>query len=314
MASFLIGRFGQGIAVVVLASILVFLAMRLIPGDPAALLAGQDATPADVEAVRERLGLNDPLVEQYFTWLGGVVQGDFGDSFARGIEVGRLMSSAALPSAELAVAGYLFALILGVPLGIFAGLRPGGGPDYVATGFTMFTLGIPNFVLGILLIWVLGVVLDVFPITGRVSITDEPLEALKFLVMPMIAVGAGTAAVLARFVRASIIETLNQDYVRTARAKGLRERAIVLRHAMRNALIPVITVAALQIGFLISGAVIVEVVFARPGFGSLIIAGVQSRDYQLIQGMLVVLVTVFVVVNVLADVAYGLADPRIRVQ
>ena len=314
MTSFLIGRFGQGIAVVVLASILVFLAMRLIPGDPAALLAGQDATPADVEAVRERLGLNDPLVEQYLDWLGGVVQGNFGESFARGIEVGRLMSSAALPSAELAVAGYLFALVLGVPLGIFAGLRPGGGPDYVATGFTMFTLGIPNFVLGILLIWVLGVVLDVFPITGRVSITEEPLEALKFLVMPMIAVGAGTAAVLARFVRASIIETLNQDYVRTARAKGLRERAVVLRHAMRNALIPVITVAALQIGFLISGAVIVEVVFARPGFGSLIIAGVQSRDYQLIQGMLVVLVTVFVVVNVLADVAYGLADPRIRVQ
>ena len=314
MTSFLIGRFGQGIAVVVLASILVFLAMRLIPGDPAALLAGQDATPADVEAVRERLGLNDPLVEQYLDWLGGVVQGNFGESFARGIEVGRLMSSAALPSAELAVAGYLFALVLGVPLGIFAGLRPGGGPDYVATGFTMFTLGIPNFVLGILLIWVLGVVLDVFPITGRVSITEEPLEALKFLVMPMIAVGAGTAAVLARFVRASIIETLNQDYVRTARAKGLRERAVVLRHAMRNALIPVITVAALQIGFLISGAVIVEVVFARPGFGSLIIAGVQSRDYQLIQGMHVVLVTVFVVVNVLADVAYGLADPRIRVQ
>lgn len=314
MASFLIGRFGQGIAVVVLASILVFLAMRLIPGDPAALLAGQDATPADVEAVRERLGLNDPLVEQYLDWLGGVVQGDFGESFARGIEVGRLMSAAALPSAELAVAGYLFALVLGIPLGIFAGLRPGGGPDYAATGFTMFTLGIPNFVLGILLIWVLGVVLDVFPITGRVSITEEPLEALKFLVMPMIAVGAGTAAVLARFVRASIIETLNQDYVRTARAKGLRERAVVMRHAMRNALIPVITVAALQIGFLISGAVIVEVVFARPGFGSLIIAGVQSRDYQLIQGMLVVLVTVFVVVNVLADIAYGLADPRIRVQ
>lgn len=314
MTSFLINRFAQGFAVVVLASILVFLAMRLIPGDPAALLAGQDATPADVEAVRERLGLNDPLVVQYGNWLGGVLQGNFGESFSRGIDVNRLMSSAALPSAELAVAGYFFALAVGLPLGIFAGLKPGGGPDYLATGFTMFTLGIPNFVLGILLIWVLGVVFDVFPITGRVAITEDPVEALKFLVMPMIAVGAGTAAVLARFVRASIIETLNQDYVRTARAKGLRERAVVMRHAMRNALIPVITVAALQIGFLISGAVIVEVVFARPGFGSLIITAVQGRDYQLIQGMLVVLVTVFVVVNMLADIAYGLADPRIRVQ
>ena len=314
MGSFLIRRFAQGLAVVVLASMLVFLAMRLIPGDPAALLAGQDATPADVEALRERLGLNDPLVAQYGSWLGGVLQGDFGESYSRRISVGRLIGAAALPSAELAVAGYFFALVIGIPLGIFAGLRPGGGPDYAATGFTMFTLGIPNFVLGILLLWVLGVILDVLPITGRVAIDEDPLEAIKFLIMPMIAVGAGTAAVLARFVRASIIETLSQDFVRTARAKGLQERTVVLRHAMRNALIPVITVAALQIGFLISGAVIVEVVFARPGFGALIISGVQSRDYQLIQGMLVVLVTVFVVVNTLADMAYGLVDPRIRVQ
>ena len=314
MGPFLIGRFAQGLAVVVLASLLVFLVMRLIPGDPAALLAGQDATPADVEAVRERLGLNDPLFEQYTDWLTGALQGDFGQSFSRGLDVGTLMKAAALPSAELAVAGYLFALAFGIPLGILAGLKPGGLPDYIATGFTMFTLGIPNFVLGILLIWLLAVQLEFFPITGRVAITEDPVEAIRFLVMPLIAVGAGTAAVLARFVRASIIETMNQDYVRTARAKGLQERTVVLRHAMRNALIPVITVAALQVGFLISGAVIVEVVFARPGFGSLIIAAVRSRDYQLIQGMLVVLVTIFVVVNLLADIAYGLADPRIRVQ
>ena len=313
MASFLISRFGQGVAVVVLASILVFLAMRLIPGDPALLLVGVDASAEDIEQVRERLGLNEPLVEQYVSWLTGAVQGDFGPSFTKGAEVALLMKVAVLPSAELAVAGYLFALSFGIPLGIIAGLKPGGAGDYVATGFTMFTLGIPNFVLGILLIWVLAVLLGWLPITGRVPITEDPVAALKFLVMPTIAVGAGTAAVLARFVRASIMETLNQDYVRTARAKGLQERSVVLRHAMRNALIPVITVAALQIGFLISGAVIVEVVFARPGFGSLLIGGVVGRDYQLIQGMLVVLVTVFVVVNTLADVAYGFADPRIRV-
>ncbi len=168
--------------------------------------------------------------------------------------------------------------------------------------------------LGIILIWVIAVQLGWLPITGRVGFDENPGKAIKLIIMPMIAVGAGTAAVLARFVRASIMETLNQEYVRTARAKGLRERTVVLRHAMRNALIPVITVAALQIGFLISGAVIVEVVFARPGFGSLIIAGVQGRDYQLIQGMLVVLVTVFVVANMLADIAYGYADPRIRVR
>ena len=314
MGSFLVRRFLQGILTVVLASILVFLAMRLIPGDPALLLVGTDASPAGVERVREQLGLNEPLVEQYVSWLTGALQADFGPSIAKGTEVGTLMKSALLPSAELAVAGYVFALAFGIPLGIIAGLKPGGAGDYAATGFTMFTLGIPNFVLGILLIWVLAVLLGWLPITGRVPITEDPVAALKFLVMPTIAVGAGTAAVLARFVRASIMETLNQDYVRTARAKGLQERSVVLRHAMRNALIPVITVAALQIGFLISGAVIVEVVFARPGFGSLLIGGVVGRDYQLIQGMLVVLVTVFVVVNTLADVAYGFADPRIRVR
>ena len=314
MGSFLIRRLAQGVVTVVLASILVFFVMRLIPGDPALLLVGVDASAEDIEQVRERLGLNEPLIEQYVDWLTGAVQGDFGPSFTKGAEVALLMKVAVLPSAELAVAGYLFALSFGIPLGIIAGLKPGGVGDYVATGFTMFTLGIPNFVLGILLIWVLAVLLGWLPITGRVPITEDPVAALKFLVMPTIAVGAGTAAVLARFVRASIMETLNQDYVRTARAKGLQERSVVLRHAMRNALIPVITVAALQIGFLISGAVIVEVVFARPGFGSLLIGGVVGRDYQLIQGMLVVLVTVFVVVNTLADVAYGFADPRIRVR
>ncbi len=313
MSSFLIRRLAQGIVTVVLASILVFFVMRLIPGDPALLLVGTDASAEDIEQVRERLGLNEPLIQQYIDWLAGAVRGDFGPSFTKGTEVSNLMRVALVPSAELAVAGYLFALAFGIPLGIVAGLKPGGPGDYAATGFTMFTLGIPNFVLGIILIWVLAVLLGWLPITGRVGIDEDPVEALKFLVMPMIAVGAGTAAVLARFVRASIMETLNQDYVRTARAKGLRERSVVMRHAMRNALIPVITVAALQIGFLISGAVIVEVVFARPGFGSLLIGGVVGRDYQLIQGMLVVLVTVFVVVNTLADVAYGLADPRIRV-
>ena len=313
MGSFLVRRFLQGILTVVLASILVFLAMRLIPGDPALLLVGTDASPADVERVREQLGLNEPLIEQYVSWLTGALQADFGPSIAKGTQVGTLMKGALLPSAELAVAGYVFALAFGIPLGIVAGLKPGGAGDYAATGFTMFTLGIPNFVLGLLLIWVFAVLLGWLPITGRIPINEDPVGAIKLLIMPMIAVGAGTAAVLARFVRASIMETLNQDYVRTARAKGLRERTVVMRHAMRNALIPVITVAALQIGFLISGAVIVEVVFARAGFGSLIIAGVIGRDYQLIQGMLVVLVTVFVVVNTFADVAYGLADPRIRV-
>ena len=298
MAAFLISRLAQGLVVMLLASLLIFSVLRFIPGDPAQVLAGANATLEDVEKTRQQLGLDRPLWEQYVNWVTGTLQGDFGRSFSRSAQVSTLMKHALLPSAELAVAGFLFMVAVGLPLGILAGLRPGGLPDYIATGFTMVTLGIPNFVLGLLLIWVFAVYLGWFPITGRVAINEDPVQAVKFLVMPMIAIGAGPSAILARFVRGSLIETLNQDYVRTARAKGLRERRVVLRHALRNALIPVITILALQIGWLISGAVIVEVLFARPGFGSLIIAGVQFRDYQLLQGMLVVLVTVFVTVNV----------------
>ena len=313
MLPFLVSRIGQGLVVMLLASLLIFSILRLIPGDPAQLLAGRNATPEQVEQVRRQVGLDRPAWEQYVNWLSGAVRGDFGRSFSRTVEVGTLLKAALLPSAELAAAGFLFMAVVGVPLGIFAGLKPGGLPDYFATGFTMLTLGIPNFVFGLLLIWVLAVQLDLFPITGRVAINENPIEALKFLAMPTIAIGVGPAAILARFVRSSLMEALNQDYVRTARAKGLRERRVVLRHAMRNALIPVITVLALEIGWLISGAVIVEILFVRPGFGTLIISGVQFRDYQLIQGMLVVLVTVFVAVNVVADIAYGFVDPRIRV-
>lgn len=313
MLPFLVSRIGQGLIVMLLASLLIFSVLRLIPGDPAQVLAGRDATPEQVEQVRRQIGLDRPAWEQYVNWLGGAVRGDFGRSFSRTVEVGTLLRGALLPSAELALAGFLFMVVVGVPLGIFAGLKPGGLPDYIATGFTMVTLGIPNFVFGLLLIWVLAVHFDLLPITGRVAINENPIEALKFLIMPTIAIGVGPAAILARFVRSSLMEALNQDYVRTARAKGLRERTVVLRHAMRNALIPVITVIALEIGWLISGAVIVEIVFVRPGFGTLIISGVQFRDYQLIQGMLVVLVTVFVAANVLADIAYGFVDPRIRV-
>ncbi len=313
MLPFLVSRIGQGLIVMLLASLLIFSILRLIPGDPAQVLAGRNATPEQVEQVRRQIGLDRPAWEQYVNWLSGAVRGDFGRSFSRTVDVGTLLKAALLPSAELATAGFLFMVVVGVPLGIFAGLKPGGFPDYFATGFTMLTLGIPNFVFGLLLIWVLAVHLDLLPITGRVAINENPIEALKFLAMPTIAIGVGPAAILARFVRSSLMEALNQDYVRTARAKGLRERTVVLRHAMRNALIPVITVLALEIGWLISGAVIVEIVFVRPGFGTLIISGVQFRDYQLIQGMLVVLVTVFVVVNVVADIAYGFVDPRIRV-
>jgi peptide/nickel transport system permease protein len=314
MSGFIMRRFAEGILVVFLASLAVFFAVRMIPGDPAQLIAGDDATTEDIVQIRERLGLNDSVPVQYWNWVTNAVTGDFGTSFTRNQPVRTVLGNAVQPTIELAIAGYLFATLVGVPIGIFAGIKPGGFADYFATAFTVTTLGIPNFILGLLLLWVVGVELGWLPVSGRVAFSEDPLQALKFLILPTIAVGSSLGSVLARFVRASMQEVMNQDYVRTARAKGLRERDVVLRHAMRNALIPVIAVAALQVGGLISGALVVEVVFSRPGFGSLLIASVVGRDYVLLQALLAVLVAIFVAANTLADVTYGFADPRIRVR
>ena len=314
MSGFIARRFAESILVIFLATLVVFLAIRLIPGDPATLIAGDDASTEDVDEIRERLGLNDPLVLQYWDWISNAVTGDFGTSFTRNQPVGSVLSNAVQPTIELAIAGYIFATLVGIPIGVAAGIKPGGIADYFATAFTVSTLGVPNFILGLLLLWVVGVELGWLPVSGRVAFSEDPIEALKFLILPTIAVGSSLGSVLARFVRASMQEVMNQDYVRTARAKGLRERNVVLRHAMRNALIPVITVAALQIGGLISGALVVEVVFSRPGFGSLLINSVVGRDYVLLQALLAVLVAIFIAANTLADVTYGFADPRIRVR
>lgn len=314
MSGFIVRRLAESVLVIFLATLVVFFVVRLIPGDPATLIAGDDASTEDVNEIRERLGLNDPVVVQYLTWVTDAVQGDLGTSFTRNLPVRGVLRDSVQPTIELAVAGYIFATLVGIPIGILAGIKPGGIADYFATVFTISTLGIPNFILGLLLLWVVGVELGWLPVSGRVAISEDPIQGLKFLILPTIAVGSSLASVLARFVRASIQEVMNQDYVRTARAKGLREREVVLRHAMRNALIPVITVAALQVGGLISGALVVEVVFSRPGFGSLLINSVIGRDYLLLQALLAVLVAIFIAANTLADITYGFADPRIRVR
>ena len=313
MGRFLIRRFLEGLLVVFLASIAIFLIIRLIPGDPAQQIAGEDATLEDIERVREQLGLNDSLVAQYGNWIAGVVQLDFGRSFTKQVPVRDLIEQSFPSTIELAVAAYIFALAIGIPLGVAAAVWAKKAPDYGASVFNIFTLGIPNFVLGIILLWLFAVELDWFPVSGRVSVFEDPVAELHRLVLPTIAAGATIAAVLARFVRTSVAEALAQDYVRTAHAKGLPTRRVILSHALRNALIPIVTVAVLQIGNLLAGAIVVEIVFTRPGFGFLIIGSITARDYLLIQAMLAILVFVFVAANTLADITYGYLDPRIRV-
>ena len=313
MGRYLLRRAIEALIVVFLASIAIFLIIRLIPGDPAVQVAGVDATPEQVAEIREDLGLNRPLLTQYTSWMAGVFQFDFGKSFTKRVPVEDLIRQSFPPTLELAVAAYIFALIVGVPLGIAAAIWAGKAPDLLAGVYNLFTLGIPNFVLGIILLWVFAVELDWFPVSGRVPITDDPLAAIHRLALPAMSLGAIIGAILARFIRASVAEVLAQDYIRTARAKGLQERVVVLRHALRNALIPVVTVVALQVGTVMAGAIVVEIVFTRPGFGLLMVDGITGRDYLLVQAMLAILVLIFVAANAAADIAYGFLDPRIRV-
>lgn len=313
MGRYLFRRAIEALVVVFLASIAIFLIIRLIPGDPAVQVAGVDATPEQVEEIRESLGLNRPLLTQYTSWMGGVFQFDFGKSFTKRVSVADLVRQSFPPTLELAVSAYVFALAIGVPLGIAAAIWAGKAPDYLASIYNLFTLGIPNFVLGIILLWVFAVELDWFPVSGRVSITDDPIAAIHRLTLPAMSLGAIIAAILARFIRASVAEVLAQDYIRTARAKGLTERMVVLRHALRNALIPVVTIIALQVGTVMAGAIVVEIVFTRPGFGLLMVDAITGRDYLLVQAMLAILVLIFVAANAAADITYGFLDPRIRV-
>ena len=312
MLAYVLARVLQAIPVLVLASIAVFLMLRLVPGDPAELIAGQDAAEEDVARIRGQLGLNDSLPEQYFNWLSDTFQGDLGVSFARGLPVTRMLRAAIPPTLELTVASYVLAVVVGIPLGILGGVRPRSGWDWTLSGYTLVTIGIPGFVLGIIMLWIFSVRLDWFPTFGQVSFLEDPLSSLRHLALPAIATGSGVAAVLARYTRTTISEVMGNDYVRTARAKGLTEGRVVVRHALRNSMIPVVTVMALQVGGLLSGAVIVEQVFTRPGLGSLMVNAIQARDYLVVQSTLIILVTIFIGANLAADIAYGFLDPRVR--
>ncbi len=312
MLAYVLARVLQAIPVLVLASIAVFLMLRLVPGDPAQLLAGQDATDEDVARIRGQLGLNDSLPEQYVGWLADIFQGDLGVSFARGLPVTRMLRTAIPPTLELTVAAYVVAVAVGIPLGILGGVRPRSGWDWMLSGYTLVTIGIPGFVFGIIMLWIFSVQLDWFPTFGAVSFIDDPLSSLHHLALPAIATGSGVAAVLARYTRTTISEVMGNDYVRTARAKGLAESHVVVRHALRNSMIPVVTVMALQVGGLLGGAVIVEQVFTRPGLGSLMVNAIYARDYLVVQSTLIILVTVFIGANLAADITYGFLDPRVR--
>lgn len=312
MAVHILRRLLQAIPVVLFSSIIVFSILQLVPGDPATNLAGPDATDEDVQIIRERLGLDRPIAEQYLSWIGNAARGDLGDSFRNSRSVSELLRGAMAPTLELTLIAFALELTLGVVFGVMAGTHLRSGWDWALSAFTMFGIAIPHFVLGLVFIYVVSFRLDLLPIGGRVALTADPIEGLKYLVLPAVVLGLTGAAVLARFVRTSIAQVMNQDYIRTARAKGLASRAVVIRHGLRNGLVPVVTVMALQFAALLTGSVVVENVFSRPGVGRLVVSAIQARDYPVVQGALLFLVFGFIMINLLADIMYGVLDPRIR--
>ncbi len=312
MLSYVTQRLLQAVPVLLFASIAVFLILRLIPGDPADMLAGEDASAAEVDAIRDQLGLNDPVPVQYVRWIGEIARGDLGISLRTGVAVTELLKLSLPATLELAVASYVIALAIGIPFGTIAGVKPRSAWDWALSFFTIGTLGVPNFLLGVLLLWLFAVNLGWFPASGRVSFVEDPINSIKYLALPSFALGTGLAAVLARYTRTTVQAAMGQDYIRTARAKGLRNHQVVIRHALRNSLIPIVTIVALQLGNVMAGAVVIERVFTRPGLGRMVVDAILNRDYVIVQSTLIILVVIFIVVNLIADITYGMLDPRVR--
>jgi peptide/nickel transport system permease protein len=305
-------RLAQAGLLLVLASVTVFLLLRLIPGDPATTIAGPNAREEQLAAVREDLGLERPLPIQYGIWLGNLLRGDLGTSFVSRQPVRELILDRLPATTVLAAAAIVLAVAAAFPVGVVTAVRPGSWLANVFAGSTALLMAIPTFWLGLLLLLLFGLRLDWLPMSGYVSPLDEPWEAAVHLLLPAVTLAAALSAVLARMLATSLQEVLFNDYVRTARAKGLAERPILRRHVLKNALIPVVTVLGIQLGQLLGGAVITEAIFQWPGLGQLILQAINNRDYAVVQGTMLFLVSVFVLVNLLVDLSYGLLDPRIR--
>jgi peptide/nickel transport system permease protein len=312
MLSYVGARLLQAVPVLFLSSVVVFLFIRLVPGDPAVTMAGPNATPDQVAALRRVYQLDRPLPVQYLTWLGRLVQGDLGVSYTTRRPVAALVAQRLPATFHLAVGTMLVMLVVGAPLGVVSAVRPRWAVSRAIAILNAVALATPTFWLGILLLLLFAVSLRWVPPSGFVSITEQPLESMRLLVLPCLTLGASGTAIVIRFMRASMSEVMHSDFIRTAHAKGLRESAIVTRHVLRVAALPVVTVLAVQFGYLLGGAVITEAVFGWPGVGRLTLDAIGNRDYLIVQAMMLFFVAVFIAVNVIADLCYAILDPRIR--
>lgn len=312
MLMFVLRRAGAAVIVFFLASVLVFFGIRALPGDPARVLAGQEAGPGVIAAIRHQYGLDQSLPVQYADYFGRLLHGDLGRSTQDGLPVARILLQRLPITIELSVLAITVAICVGVTTGVVAAARRGRSADYAATGFGLVGLSVPHFWLSLLAILLFAVKLHWLPASGFVALTDDPVENLRRMLMPAVVLGTGFAAVLMRQTRAAMLGSLAADYTRTARAKGIAEIKVVGVHALRNSLTTVVTILGLQLGELISGAVVTESIFVIPGFGKLTVDSVLDRNYPVIQAVVLVTVAGYIVVNLCVDVLYAVFNPRIR--
>ncbi len=314
MTTYILRRLVLLLPVVLIVGIVVFALVHLTPGDPAAVILGDRATAEDIERLRDQLGLNDPLPIQFVRWIGGAVRLDFGDSIFLGESVTSALAGRLQPTLLLTLYALLIQLGIGIPAGVLAAVRHNSPIDRLLTIMSISGAAIPTFFLGILLILFFGVQLQLLPSGGYVPITEDPIAHFRLMLLPAFALGFSSAGLLARLVRSSMLDVMREDYVRTAFAKGLPGRAVVMRHALRNAMIPALTVIGTSVGALLGGAVVTETVFTIPGMGRLVVQSIARRDYPIIQGAIMLIAVTYVLVNLLVDLLYIYIDPRVQLR
>lgn len=305
-------RIGQAVPLLLLVAVLIFGMTRLMPGDPATTILGSDATDADITELQQRLGLDQPLLEQFFTWLLGFIGGDLGKSYITGRPVAGMLGEALPVTLSLAIGGTLVCLLIGIPFALAAGANRKRLPDYGVLTGSLIGISVPSFVLGIVLVLIFAIWLRWLPSQGYVPLFDDPSKAIRHLVLPSLSLGLMNAAIVARIGRASVIEVLGSDYIVTARATRVSRWSFYLRHVLRNALIPIMTVVGLTFGTLIGGAVVTERVFNMQGIGTLVLDAISRRDYPVIQAAIFLVSVSYILINLIIDLLYVVVDPRVR--
>ena len=314
MFAFIGRRILIAIPTVILISIFVFALQHLLPGDPILVMAGEERDPAVIEALREKYRMNDPIPVQYLAWAGAALQGDLGISLRTQQPVLELIGEKLPVTIQLAVMALIIAILIGIPAGVLSAYKKGTWIDWLANIVALSGLSVPNFWLGIMLILLVSVKLGWLPASGYMPLSEDPVQSIKVMLMPAFVLGTAIAATLMRHTRSAMLSVLKSDYVRTARAKGLRERVVLVKHALRNALVPVVTVITLLFGELLAGAVLTEQIFTIPGFGKLVVDAVFNRDYAVVQGIVLCTGIAFIAMNILADAAYRVLNPRMSDQ